>query len=445
MKKISQFLNGLLALWLLQTVFITPVTGLAEGSYAIPSTSAQSAMVIDSRNGQILFEHESDQLVEVASISKLLTVYLTLKAVEAGDLALDDMVSVSDYAYQVSQDYDISNVPLRQDITYTVEELIESVMIALANGSTIALAEYLAGSETAFVTQMQEQLTEWDIDKQAVLLNSTGLTDQYDPNDAESIDKGQQNQLSAEAVAIIAYHLIQEFPEIVDMSSTNRKLFKRGTSDEFEMTNYNLMLAKREQAYENVDGLMLGTSVNDGGSFVGTTDRNGFRVISVVLGTDGTEERYHETKKLFDYVYSAYMLEEIVKEDESVTQISQIKVANGASSVAPLIYGADLVLIVPMIDTAPRLTYEFIPDDLLNEQGELVAPLEKGTAIGNVAINVTNNPAKFLNSTQGNLVPVVLAEALEPAPWYSMTWQFISETTSKGWETTRRFFTDLFN
>lgn len=444
MKKISQLIQGLLALILLQTVFITPAFVAAEGSDAIPKTTAQSAIVIDSRNGQILFEHQSDELVEVASVSKLLTVYLVLKSVQEGQMALSDPVSISDYAYQVSQDYDVSNVPLRQDETYTIEELLESVMIALANGSTIALAEHVAGDEASFVNLMEAQLATWQIEE-SLLLNATGLTDQYDPNDSDSIEKGQQNQLSAEAVAVIAYHLVQEFPEIVELSSANRQLFRKGTSDEFEMTNYNLMLPEREQTYDQVDGLILGTSVNDGGSFVGTTERNGFRVISVVLGTEHELERYHETKKLFDYVYSAYMLEEVVLKDESVTQISQIRISNGTRDVAPIIYGQDLVLIVPVVDTAPRLSYEFIPGDELEEKGELTAPIEQGTTIGQVAINVTTNPAEFLNSTQGNQVDVVLAETVDSAPWYTLTWQFISESTSGGWDNTRRFFMEVFN
>ena len=139
------------------------------------------------------------------------------------------------------------------------------------------------------------------------------------------------------------------------------------------------------------------------------------------------------------------MLEEIVQADESVTQISQLKIANGALDVAPIVYGEDLVLIVPVVDTAPRLSYEFIPGDELEAKGELTAPIEQGTTVGQVAINVTTNPAEFLNSTQGNQVDVVLAETVDPAPWYSLTWQFISESTSGGWENTRRFFMNLFN
>lgn len=446
-KQLKQFFSGLLIVLILQTVFVSPKTSLAAINQAIPETSAQSAMVIDATNGQILFEQNSEEAVEVASISKLLTIYIVLQAVEKGEIDLDYQVPISDYAYAVSQDYDVSNVPLRQDELYTVEELIESVMISLSNGSTIALAELVSGSESDFVKQMNTYLENWGI-MNASIINATGLNGAYDPTDAETIDKGPQNMLSAEAVAIISYHLLKDHPEILKHTQINRKLFKYGTSDEFEMTNYNLMLPGRTFEFEGVDGLLTGYSAKDGGSFVSTIIRNDMRIISIVLGAQGTESRYHETKKLFDYVFSAYMTEEIIKQGDEATQVSQIKVSNGIISPAPMRYGENLNLVVPVIDTAPRLEYEFIPNDQINQIGELTAPLEAGTVIGYVSINITDQAIRYLRTSVAydtGGVPVEIAETIEVAPWYSQTWQIITESVGNGWDSTRRFFTDIFN
>ena len=446
-KQIKQFISGLLIMLMLQTVFVSPKAGHAAINQAVPETSAQSAMVIDARNGQILFEQNSEFAVEVASISKLLTIYIVLQAVEKGDIALDYQVPISDYAYAVSQDYDVSNVPLRQDELYTVEELLESVVIALSNGSTIALAELVAGSEADFVELMKAYLNDWGIEG-ASIINATGLNASYDPSDATTIDQGPQNMLSAEAVAIISYHLLKDHPEILKHTQINRKLFKLGTSDEFEMTNYNLMLAGRSYEFEGVDGLLTGYSTKDGGSFVSTIARDDLRVISVVLGAEGTETRYHETKKLFDYVFSAYMTEAIINQGDEVTQISQIKVSNGEISPAPLRYGEALDLVVPVIDTAPRLEYEFIANDQVNDSGELTAPLDEGTVVGYVSINISDQAIRFLRTSDAydrGGVPVEIAEAIEVAPWYSQTWQIITESVGNGWDSTRRFFTDIFN
>lgn len=443
----KHLMNGLLVLMMLQTVFIRPKTIEAALDQAIPTTSAKSAIIIDAVNGQILFEQDPEVPVEVASISKLLTVYLVLQAVEKGEISLDTQVPISDHAYNVSQDYDISNVPLRQDETYTVAELLESVMIALANGSTIALAELVAGSEQEFVQLMQATLADWGIENM-LIINATGLNSDYDPANAESIDQGKQNMLSAEAVAIIAFHVLNTAPEILEYTQTNNKLFKKGTSDEFEMTNYNLMLPDRTYEFEGVDGLLTGYSDRDGGSFVSTIERNDMRIITVVLGTEGTELRYSETKKLFDYAFSAYMTEHIVEQNSEVTQVSQIKVKNGKITPAPLRYGATLNLIVPVVDTAPRLEYEFIATELIDENGELTAPLEEGTVIGYIAINVADTPLRYLRTTPAyntGGVPIEIAEKIEVAPWYQQSWNFITHSVNEGWDHTRRFFTDIFN
>ena len=446
-KQLKQIFSGLLIVVILQTVFVAPRVGLAMVNQAIPETSAQSAIVIDATNGQILFEENSDVTVEVASISKLLTTYIVLQAVEKGDIGLDYQVPISDYAYAVSQDYDVSNVPLRQDELYTVEELIESVMISLSNGSTIALAELVAGSEEDFVQLMTTYLQEWGLEE-SLIINATGLNEKYDPSDAETINQGAQNSLSAEAVAVISYHLLKDHPDILKDTQINRKLFKYGTSDEFEMTNYNLMLPGRDYETEGVDGLLTGYSEKDGGSFVSTIVRNDMRIICVVLGTEGTDLRYHETNKLYDYVFSAYMTEEIVKQGDDVTQISQIKVSNGKISPATIKYSEGLKLVVPVIDTAPRLEYEFIPNEQINDVGELTAPLEEGTVIGYVSINISETPLRYLKTSpayDAGGVPVEISETIEVVPWYSQTWQFLSESVGNGWDSTRRFFTDIFN
>ena len=142
------------------------------------------------------------------------------------------------------------------------------------------------------------------------------------------------------------------------------------------------------------------------------------------------------------------MLEEIIIQGDDATQISQVKVSNGEISPAPLQYGEGLALVVPVIDTAPRLEYEFIPNELINESGELTAPLEAGTVIGYVSINISDTVIQYLKTSVAydtGGVPVEISEKIEVAPWYSQTWQFFSDSVGDGWDSTRRFFTDIFN
>lgn len=406
-----------------------------------PRTSAKSAMVISGENGQILYEHETKTLVEVSDVTKLLSVYLVYQSIDEGKLTLDTLVPISDEAYAMSQDYDIANVPLRQDFEYTIAELLEAVGVTGANGAMLALAEKVAGSEDKFVSLMREQLKVWHIDD-ADIVNATGLTDKYSPTDAESNTKGKQNRLSSEAVAKIAYHLYQAHPEYLEYTAQQEKRFKEKTDDPFDMTNPNALLDK----YDGADGWHIGYSEKDGASIVATTNKNHTRLIAVVLGTDKPETRYHETKKLLDYVYAAYSRQTIVRKDEHVTQIGQIPISNGEDIHATAQYSDTVNVMVPLTDTTPRYEYTFLPEaDKFNAQQQLIAPVQKDTIIGDVQMDVKGYQMKFLDDTRANRVSIRVSDSIQEAAWYTQAWRHTADAASQAWEATRKFFTDLFN
>lgn len=399
----------------------------------MPVIGAQSAISIDSANGQVLFSYESDEMVEIGSISKLLVAYVALSHSEDAN----DMIPVSDQAYSLSQDYDIGNVPLRQDYNYTVSELVESVSINLANGSALALAEFYGGSEEQFVQMMDQQLVDWGLEDYN-LINATGL-----PADGDS---GETNAFSAEVAAVIAYHLVNDFPMYVDYSQQSMAVFKPNTDDAIDMNNYNQMLKGKPFEYVGVLGLMPGSSDADGESFVSYANMDDFGVITVVLGATDEDSRYEETAKLLDYSFRAYMKELVVRDGEPTSQVGSIAVQGGNSTEVSLIYGEDMSLVVPIIDTAPRLEYNFsINEELFQGSDYLVAPIEQGEVIGYMTVKSVGVEQEFLPSTNGNIVPVVQAETLKEASWLAKGWQSVSNGVSNSWESTRRFFVDLFN
>ncbi|MCW6662040.1 D-alanyl-D-alanine carboxypeptidase [Aerococcaceae bacterium NML201209] len=435
-----KLLKKLMAAWLMLSMGLHHTSSVYAQAEP-PATSAKSAMIISGENGQILYEHEAKVQVELSDVTKLLSVYLVYQAIDEGKLKSDTQVLISDKAYAVSQDYDIPNVPLRQDFDYTVEELLEAVGVTGANGAMIALAEKVAGSEEKFVELMHAQLQEWHIDE-VQLLNATGLTDKYSPTDVDSIAKGKQNRLSGEAVAKIAYHLYQDYPDYLQYTKQRKQRFKDKTDDPFDMTNPNTFL----ESYEAVDGWHIGYSHKDGASMVATTNKNNMRTIAVVLGTDKPETRYQEAKKLLDYVYAAYSRQTIVRQGDAVTQIGQISVANGASMYAPIQYAETLHLVVPLTDTTPRYDYTFMPNATeFNEARQLIAPVQQDTTIGSIQVNVKDYPMKFLDDARANHVNVKVSEPIEEAAWYTQFWRHTSSAVSQAWEATRKFFTDLFN
>lgn len=419
---------------LLVTSFLLPQQSSQAQSTA-PTIDAVSAISIDSENGQVLMSQNADEVLQVGSVSKLLSVYVALKTIEAQDeWTRESIVPISDEAYQLSQDYNIGNVPLRQDYNYTVNELVEAISINLANGATLALAEMVGETEADFVKMMETQLLEWGIEE-FNLINSTGLE-----------DNGETNAFSAEVAAIIAYHLVNDFPDYLDYSDQAKAVFKPNTDDAIDMNNYNQMLKGKPYERDNVLGLMPGSSEQDGNSFVGYSNEDDFGIITVVLGTEDEDMRYEETDRLMDYSYSAYMKELVVSEGQPTTQVNTIKVEGSSESEAELIYGEDKSLVVPIIDTAPRLEYEFsINDALFEDRSYLVAPVEQGEVVGEMTIYGAGTEFTYLPSTKGNHVPVVQAEPIEEAAWYVNGWRSFSNGVSNTWESTRRFFVDLFN
>lgn len=406
-----------------------------------------AVLVIDSNLGQILAEQEADQAVEVGALSKSLGLYLISQSVQEGKISLEDQVEISDQAYNLSQDYDLLNVPLRQDFQYSVEELMEAVAVRGANGAMLALAEFHSGSEEKFVKAMENQLKDWKIEDFEIF-NATGLPTGLKPQQEESYDKGFVNIMSARACATATYQLIQNYPKILEYSSQTKAVLKPDSDDPYDMSTTNGMLIGQDYEYDGATGFLLGTSAKDGDSAIITCLRYDLPVISVVLGTgkQGDGSRYNQTKKVLDEVYATYVSSHVIKQGQEVTQMGQINIKDGQVDTAKLDYGDSLILATPIIDTAPRLTYEFQADPIyFQDQGFLLAPLEAGTEIGQMVVDVEGQKSKFLEFSKGNRVPVILRESVAESNWFDKTIKGIGKAISDTWEGIRRFFTNLFN
>lgn len=408
-----------------------------EAALNTPEIPGKSVVMIDRVNGQILYQKDRNQPVEAGSISKLLAVYVAYKAFREHEAWNESTyIDISDQAYELSQDYNLSNVPLRQDMNYTIDELVESIAVGLANGSTLALAEFIAGDEASYVKLMEQQLDDWGI-QDYELFNCTGL-----PRDGES---GPTNRLSAEAAATIAYHLVQDFPRFTEYSKQAKSYFKPKSSDRIEMLNYNYLIPGRPEGYEGVKGLMPGFSEQDGASLVTLSECDEFEVIIAVLGTEDTA-RYQDTVRLIEYANSAYRSERVIEAGQMVTQIGKVSIEGGDKADAPLQYAADLEIVMPIVDTLPRIKYQFNPDsNYFNESGSLTAPLEQGTEVGQMHICADGLTTEFIPSGASNNVSVALQETISEGGVISQFWNRLGRTISDINESIRHFFVNLFN
>ena len=395
---------------------ITPV--LAEDF----SVAAKHAIAVEVSTGKVLYEQDSQTPASIASISKLLSVYLVYEALEKGDIQLDTMVDISDYPYSLTANTELSNVNLDAR-SYSVSDLLNASLITSSNSAIIALAEKIAGSEAAFVDKMKAKVAEWGI-TDATIVNTSGL----DNSDlGENIYPGSKpddsNQFSALDVAIIARRLILDYPQVLNITSLNAYDFGGYT---YYSTNQ--MLSEGTHARGGVDGLKTGTSNSAGSSFVATTTQANMRIITVVLNaTDGltnSDNRFVETNNLMNYVYNNYSAITLVKKGEAFEN-SSVKLFNGTKASSPAVATADLLAIQKNTSEQP------VTATFTSNQTEFDAPITSGTVVGQLKI-VDNDLIGVGYLDNIAQIDMVIPTTIKTAPWPVSWWnQFVRYVNEK--------------
>lgn len=410
-----------------------------------PDLEAESAILVDAKTGQIIYDENVDLILSPASMSKIMSEYLVHEAVEKGEISWDDEVKISDTVRELSLDTSLSNVPLRQDATYTVQDLYEAMAIYSANGATIALAEHVAGTEQKFVDMMNATAEELGMEKYK-FVNSSGLNNSsMKGNHPEKTQPDEENMMSARSTAILAYHLLNKYPEVLDTASIREKTFKEGTADYIDMQNWNFMLPGSVFAYEGVDGLKTGFTDLAGHAFTGTVERDGTRYISVVMRTDSQEARFKETAKLFDYGYDQFSREAVIQKGDQIKGYEKLPVAKGKENEVTVSAGSELSILTEK-GTDEKATPEVtLNKELLSEDGELMAPLKKGDKVGTIRLKGVEEEDYLQEDMANNTeVPLVVTEDVEKAGWFSLTMRGIGDLFGNMWNSTTSFVRGLF-
>lgn len=315
-KKIKRALISFVALISLvscSTAFSLPVSADAANSYQADQVNlaVKSAIAIDSDSGQILYAKNADKTLPIASMTKLVTVYLTLNAIKNKKISWNQKVKPTAPIVKVANNAEYSNVPLKMGHSYTIKQLYQATLIESANGAAMLLGQTIAGSQKAFINQMRAQVKKWGIED-AKIYTACGLPNGNLGKDAyPGINKNAENTMSAKDMAIVGQNLIKNFPEVLDTTKLAHLDFKdQGKTT--KMANFNWMLkglSQYDQAYP-VDGLKTGTTDAAGACFIGTIKHSGARLITVVMGArrqDGTDpSRFIQTKKLMNYIFTQY-------------------------------------------------------------------------------------------------------------------------------------------
>ena len=401
-------------LTLLTLSFMSPVSTIVAQDLNIP---AKNVIAVEVNTGKILYEKNATEPVEIASITKLLTVYLVYEALENGTVTLSTPVDISDYPYKLTTNSEASNVPMEAR-NYTIEELLEATLVSSANSAAIALAEKIAGSEKDFVDMMRAKLLEWGI-QDATVVNTTGLNNEtLGENIYPGSKKDDENKLSAYDVAIVARNLLKKYPQVLEITKKPSSTFAGMT-----ITSTNYMLEGMPAYRGGFDGLKTGTTKKSGESFVGTTVEKGMRVITVVLNAEHQDNnpysRFTATSSLMDYISANFSLRKIVQKGDAY-QDSKVPVQDGKEDTVTAVAKDDISL-VERVGNQSSKSVQFTPDSKA-----IPAPLEAGTVVGHLTYEDNDLIGQGYITTERPSFEMLAEKKVEKAFFLKVWWnQFI--------------------
>ncbi|MCP0887229.1 D-alanyl-D-alanine carboxypeptidase [Ligilactobacillus sp. WILCCON 0076] len=404
---------------------------LSSNSDSSLSLDVKAAIAVDAKTGQVLYSKNAETALPVASMSKLLTTYLILKAIHSGKLSWDQKITPDSAAQSVSQDTSLSNVPLESGHSYTVRSLYQAMLIYSANGATMALAYKVGGnSYKNFINMMRKQAKEFGI-TDASIYTANGLTN-GEVGDAAypGASSTAENKFSAKDMAIIATKLLKKYPEVLKTTSITKKYFNNGTGKTL-MSNWNWMLKGLAKSYSElpVDGLKTGTSDTAGACFTGTVNKDGHRIITVVLGAQHTSDtdtsRFVQTQKLMSYVYNNYTYTKI-NSGSTYSSAKTLPVHDGKTLTTNVATGTATHIWLKNSTSSSNLTASVSGKKSLYKDSGLQAPLKKGETVGTYSFKVKGQSLYFLDGSTSLKTNAVTKSATSKANIFVIGWRAIT-------------------
>lgn len=325
---------------------------------------AAASVLIEASTGKVIFSNKADERRTVASITKVMTVLLTLEGLERGDITLEDQVLSSQQAAGMGG----SQALLDANQYYRLEDLLKATIVASANDAAVALAEHIAGSEEGFVQRMNERAQQLGL-QDTLYVNVTGL-----PSPGQYTTANDIAQLSRQ---------LDQYPLYYRYSTIWMDTLTHKGGRVTDLTNTNRLV----RFYENCDGYKTG-STNEAKYCVSATAKRGnLRLIAVVLGSPGSQVRFDAARAMLDYGFANYQLTQIAQEGEKIGM--QVAVKMGAQDTIEAVIGESLALlmrrgeekglsfeaVLPDGVTAPILAGELLGEARVLRDGEEIARL----------------------------------------------------------------------
>ncbi len=361
-----------------------------------PDVAAKSWILVDAATGNIIAEKNADIHAYPASLTKMMTSYLAIDAIEKGKIAEEDLVTISVKAWRMANSTGSASF-IREGTQVSVIDLLRGVIIQSGNDASVAIAEYVAGNEDAFVDMMNKKALELGMSNTRYH-NSHGLDDDLAPDQLYTTAKDQ-----AILARAIIYDHARHYPIYAE---------KNFTYNNIRQGNRNLLLYRDE----TVDGLKTGHTSKAGYNLVASAKRDGMRLISVVLGTASEKVRAAETEKLLAYGFRYFQTLNLYKAGQ---EMSTQRVWAGTTDQITIGLPKDITL------TLPKGSDAFLKASMhINEI--IKAPITHGQELGNLTVELNG---KLIVNT-----PLVALHAVEEAGFFARLWDNI-----------KLFFKNLFS
>jgi D-alanyl-D-alanine carboxypeptidase (penicillin-binding protein 5/6) len=309
---------------------------------------------MDADTGTIIYEKNSHDKLPPASITKVMTMLLTMEALDDGKLKLTDKVRTSEYAASMGG----SQIFLEPGEEMSVDEMLKGIAMASGNDASVAMAEKISGSEEAFVELMNERTAELGL-KDTHFVNCNGL-----PAD--------NHYSSAHDIAVISRELLKH-NEITKYTGSYQDYLRKDSKKPFWLVNTNKLV----RFYNGVDGLKTGYTSEAKFCLTATAVRDDLRAVAVVLGEPNTKTRNSEVSQMFDYMFSHYSKEPIYKKGDVM---GTVKINKGKRTELSLVAGQNYSVLMKKSGNKTNIRHELQLDT------ELKAPIKDGQVLGNLVV-----------------------------------------------------------
>ncbi|MBP3657411.1 MAG: D-alanyl-D-alanine carboxypeptidase [Clostridia bacterium] len=345
-------------------------TPMEEGT---PFTlSSPSAVLMEAETGRVIFAKNADERRPVASVTKVMTILLTLEAIDEGRVRVDDRVSVTEHAAGMGG----SQAFLDAGGSYRLGDLLKSVIIASANDSAVALAEHLCGAEEAFVRRMNERAKELGLED-THYVNCTGLP-------------AQEHYMSAGDVARLSAHLDQH-PLYYDYSTIWMDEIRHEGGRVTGLTNTNRLI----RFYPGCDGYKTGSTNEARYCISATAKKDGMRLIAVVLGNDASQSRFNEARSMLEYGFARYSLFRAIGKGDALGMTVPVRM--GGSDEISVVSGGDASLLLRRgEEKAVSLEAALVEN--------ATAPVQAGDILGEIRVLLSGEAAAVVPAVAGESV-----------------------------------------